>query len=233
MTSPAPAPDQVPDPATDRDPDLLRLERERAGWMPEAKRSPDPYADGRAYSQDKDRIAYAQGRVRTLSIAIASYEKTAKAQRQKIGIARRQLGIDADTHAALVAEITQGRTRTTLGCSADERQAILDRYQAAGWTPRPPTSAKSQARTGGALSATGDPPPDALERNALLRKIQALLADQGLPWAYAETIVRRQRGLPKHIACPLHMLTPDQARGVIAALHRRAKRRQQAPRNRR
>jgi phage gp16-like protein len=223
MTAPASQPVNSPaapaaDVNPDQDPDLLRLKRERANWLRQSKRSPDPYAD-RSYAREQDAIRQAQARVAQLSAAIASYEKRAKRERQLIGIARRQLGIDDDAHAALVAEITGGRTRTTLGCSADQRQAVLDRYQGAGWKTRRPKRAGPANR----------PPEDALSRDAMLRKIHALLADQRLPWSYAETILRRQRGLSNTVACPLRMITAEQARGVIAALHKRAKRQASDP----
>lgn len=54
-------------------------------------------------------------------------------------------------------------------------------------------------------------------------KVEALLADQGLPWAYAEAILRQQRGLPKGIACPVSTASAIELRGLIAALDRRAK----------
>lgn len=196
------------DPAAD--PDLERLNRDIAACAALARRRPDPYADGQAYYQELADAQRASGQVRPLMAERDRYIEQAKAERQKIGIARRQLGIDDDTHAAKVERITHGRTRTTLGCSAEERRAILDEYRAAGFRPRPPKSA------GRAPSA------DALAERPLLQKIQALLADQQLPWAYAEAILRRQRGLPAGTACPAAMISATEARGLIAALSRRA-----------
>ena len=62
-------------------------------------------------------------------------------------------------------------------------------------------------------------------RASLLSKIEALLAEKGsvegrrVPWSYAAAILKRQSGVER-----LEWATPDDLRGVIAALVRDAKR---------
>ena len=63
-------------------------------------------------------------------------------------------------------------------------------------------------------------PPPATERQ--VRKIRAMLAEDGLPDAYAERILRRQCSHPHRV--PLQWANSEQLRGVIAALASRAKR---------
>lgn len=204
---------QPPSPAPAQDPDLQRLEREQAMWMRQAKRRPDPYADGQAYYREQADIRDAQAHVTRLAAQIAGYRQRTKALRQKIAIAYRQLHVPEDAHRAKIARVTQGRTTSSRGCTEAELQQILDEYRGAGFKPARPKRA----------GKPNQPPADALERGPMLRKIQALLAEQKLPWAYAEAILRRQRGLPPGTACPIHLVTAEQARGVIAALSRRAR----------
>lgn len=61
-----------------------------------------------------------------------------KKLRQLIGIARRQLGIEADAHAARVRRLTQGRATSTTDCGLGELEAILREYKALGFIPTPP-----------------------------------------------------------------------------------------------
>lgn len=194
------------------DPDLDRLQQRLARALALGRQCPDPHADGQAYYDQESAIADAQREAYHLQTRIAALDGAGRLERQKIGIARRQLGIPDDSHAERVHRLTKGRTRSTRDCTARERAAILAEYRALGFKDRAPK------RAGRAPSAS------ALDRDALLRKIQALLADQKLPWSYAEAILRRQRGLPAGTACPVDLVSPEQARGLIAALTNRARR---------
>ena len=145
------------------------------------------------------------------------YQPSPQAVRAKdlqfIHIARAQLGLDDATYRAQIERISNGRTQTSAALTAPEREALLAEYRAAGW------KATTPKRTG------RRPAGPVLERRAMLTKVGALLADQRLPWAYAEAILRRQRGIAnKAVACPIEQTTDAELRGVIAALHRRAKR---------
>lgn len=130
-----------------------------------------------------------------------------------IHIARTQLGLDEVTYRAKVSRLTGGRTDSAGGMDAMERDSLLAEFKGAGWVP---TTPKRAGR---------GPGKPALDRRAMLTKVQALLADQRLPWAYAEAILRRQRGIKDAgVACPIAQTTDVELRGVIAALDRRAKR---------
>lgn len=129
-----------------------------------------------------------------------------------IHIARAQLGIDEETYRAQVARVSGGRTNSSGELTAFERDSLLAEYRRAGWVPTEPKRAGR------------GPGKPALDRRAMLTKVQALLADQRLPWAYGEAILRRQRGIrDKEVACPIGQTTDTELRGVIAALDRRAK----------
>ena len=125
-----------------------------------------------------------------------------------IHAAAAKAGIDEETRRDMIARISGGRTRSSADLGADERHALL---KALGGRSRP-------ARAG------RGPGPGDLDRRAILTKVEALLADQRLPWGYAEAILRRQRGiLDQRISCPMAQSTDAELRGVIAALHRRGK----------
>ena len=137
--------------------------------------------------------------------------------RQLIGIARRQLGIPDDSHAARVGRISAGRTQSTTVCTRAELEAILGEYKAAGFAPTAPRKAGRR------------PPARRLSRGDMLTRVEQLLTIQELPWGYAEAILRRQRGhdrdAPKgRVATPIHLATDHELRGVIAALDRRRRR---------
>ena len=66
-----------------------------------------------------------------------------------------------------------------------------------------------------------------------MRKIEAQLADMGLPWAYADSILLRM-----HLVESIRFAKPDQLRDVVAALtyeqeRRAARGREEAPDGRR
>jgi len=130
-----------------------------------------------------------------------------------IHIAKSHLGLDEETYRAQIRRIAGGRTGSAADLTAQERDSLLLEYRRAGWVP---TNPKKAGRGPGAA---------ALDRRAMLTKVQALLTDQGLPWSSAEAILRRQRGiLDTSVACPIGQTTDVELRGVIAALDRRAKR---------
>jgi phage gp16-like protein len=135
-----------------------------------------------------------------------------------IHIAKDHLGLDETTYRAQIARISQGRTSSSADLTAQERDSLLAEYRRAGWVP---TTAKRAGR---------GPTAAVMDRRVMLTKVNALLADQRLPWAYAEAILRRQRGITDaKVACPLEHTTDVELRGVIAALHRRGKRQPTTP----
>ena len=120
----------------------------------------------------------------------------------------KRLGMDEDTRRDLIADVSAGRTRSARDLTLPELRAVLHRL-------------------GGAKSRRARVPK--VQPGEMLAKIRAQLTDAQLPWTYAEAILRRQRGLPAGIACPLDRATDAELLGVIAALHRRARRAASTP----
>jgi phage gp16-like protein len=198
-------------------PDLAALRADLArAWADAARTKPAAHEDGRT-SGDQARHDRAVARALELAQEIKRAEHAGRIERQKIGIARRQLGIPDDSHAARVYRLTHGRTRTTTECTAAERRAILAEYRLAGFKAVNPRKAGRRA-----------PPPERLTRGEMLTRVEQLLVVLGQPWAYAESILRRQRGHDAvrgpAVAAPIHLATPTELRGVIAALDTRRKR---------
>ncbi len=137
-----------------------------------------------------------------------------KKERQLIGIARRALQVDPDTHAAKVRRITAGRCASTTECTLAELLQIKGEYQRAGWQATPFKGAPRPLRP--APAGTGRAPPDGT--GPLLQKIGALLADLRKTWGYAAGIYRQQKGLPKGVAAPLELANAQELRAIIAAL---------------
>ena len=198
------------------DPDIIALETLLAYTETLAERAPNPYADGPQWREKQDQDD-ARSEVWRLRRQLETAREVGAKERQRIGIARRQLGIPDDSHEARVYRITKGRTTTTADCTAAERRALLGEYRDLGFRVRPP------ARAGRA------PRQEPRDRKSMLGKIEALLADQQLPWSYAEAILRRQRGITdRGVSCSAAMVTDDEARGLIAALaNRQARQRRQ------
>ena len=92
------------------------------------------------------------------------------------------------------------------------RRAVIEHLKACGAKFGP-------ARKSGLKQNPPAPPP---ETERQVRKIRAMLAEDGLPDAYAEGILRRQCSHPHRV--PLQWANSEQLRGVIAALAERAKR---------
>lgn len=204
-------------------PDLAALRADLArAWADAARSKPDPYTDGRAYFDDQARHNRAVSEALQIQARIKREEYAGRIERQKIGIARRQLGIPDDSHAARVYRISGGRTRTTNECTAAERRTILGEYRDLGFKAKNP-------KKGGRRQ----PPPERLTRGDMLTRVEQLLVVLGKPWEYADAILRRQRGhdVPGKaaVAAPIQLATAEELRGVIAALDTRRKRLDAAP----
>lgn len=191
------------------DPELesLRSAAERARAAAESNTF--QYAEGESYYSGRAAYQRSLAQLARLQPQIAAMEAAGKRERQKIGLARRQLGIADESHAEVVRRVTAGRSASTLDCTATERAAILAEYQAKGFRPTKPR------RVGRAPSA------EAMDRQTMLKRVEQLLTTLKLPWGYAEAIVRQQRGIPdKRVACPLEAVTDIELKALIAALYR-------------
>lgn len=136
---------------------------------------------------------------------------------QTIHVARRQLDLDDATYRALLvraAGVTSSRDLKTV----KDCDAVLDELSRLGFKHRKPT------RAAGA--------PATLGREPMLQKIEALLADMQLPWAYADTIAEHvtggKAGGVKRLAW---VREAKHLTAIIAALHKEKVKRLKAASN--
>ncbi|MDR2075623.1 MAG: regulatory protein GemA [Desulfovibrio sp.] len=103
----------------------------------------------------------------------------------------------------------------------DELHQTLLWLSSLGWRAKP-----GRHRKGAPVALEGEDLSH-LDRQALLSKIEAQLAEKGraegtdMPWGYAEAILKRQTG---GVIKSFDHALPDQLRGVLAALWKDAKR---------
>lgn len=128
-----------------------------------------------------------------------------------IHIARRDMAWDENTYRAMLERIT-GKT-SAAALTARERKAVIDDFVRLGW--------KIKSRKG--HRHPGNVPKD---RQRLLYKIGAYLADAGRTWAYADGVARN---LCKVDA--LRFCTPEQLHKIVAALEYDQKRRRKKAAN--
>lgn len=122
----------------------------------------------------------------------------------KIHIAKKDLAMDDDTYRAMlqaVAGVSSASALTPAGVNA-----VLAHLKRCGWKPK-------------ASKNAGTRPQVAAERTALIGKIEALLAEAGRPWSYADAMAQRMFGVDK-----TGWLQPNQLVRLIAALTYDAKR---------
>ncbi len=129
--------------------------------------------------------------------------ESCKSLRIKIQIARRALRLDDPTYHAILERLTGKSSSTEL--SAPELVRVVAHMHKIGW--QEPAKQPSRRK------------PVIPEAAGYVNKIEALLAEAKRPWSYAVTIGRNMYGAEK-----LEWLTPEQVRGVLAALIRDAKR---------
>ncbi|KMQ73769.1 regulatory protein GemA [Marinobacter subterrani] len=90
----------------------------------------------------------------------------------QVHIAAKELGMDDDTYRALLARVAGVRSAKHL--NARQLSQVLDEFRRLGWVPKPGKKAgRKKPRT----------PPS---RKAVMDKVEALLAEAGRPWAYAD-----------------------------------------------
>ncbi|WP_160286851.1 gp16 family protein [Pseudomonas knackmussii] len=96
--------------------------------------------------------------------------------RQLIQIARRQLGMDDDTYRAMLSRVAGVTSSTKL--SPRQVGLVLAELERLGWQ----STAKPVGRSA---------PQAAPDRQPLVGKIEAFLAEAGRPWAYADAMALR------------------------------------------
>lgn len=116
---------------------------------------------------------------------------------------KNSLGWDDETYRAVMTRVT-GK-RSARDCSEAELESVVRYMRSQGFTP----TAKAGRR-----------PNVAAGRKVMLKKIEALLAEAGRPWAYLDGVTERMLGEKK----PLEWLNDDQVRKVMQMLIVEAKR---------
>lgn len=137
--------------------------------------------------------------------------------RRSLELARRQRNRE-------LGAIHQGAKQ--IGMAEDSYRALLQRLtgqtSAAGLTHRQRRDVLLELQRLGAKGGTTESRPrPSRERSPLMEKIMGLLDELGFPLAYADAILKRQCQVDR-----CEWGTPEQLRGVVAALWHQAKRRQ-------
>jgi phage gp16-like protein len=119
-----------------------------------------------------------------------------------IHAAKHKLGLDDDVYRALVARVSAANgieQRSAADCTPRQLFAVADELRRLGGMP-----AKAYGRK---------PKQPALNRDALMKKIEALLADQGRSWEYGHALAKKIG----HVEA-LEFCTPKMLKGIVAAL---------------
>lgn len=123
----------------------------------------------------------------------------------KVHIARKELALQDDAYRAILTQLTGKASAKDLDDAALEK--VLTHFRKCGW----------QAKT--AAKQHGQRPQTVKSRQAYLDKIEALLADAGRHWNYAQALPTRMFGVEK-----LEWCDDDQVRSVMVALEIEARR---------
>ena len=150
-------------------------------------------------------------------------DKIKLAELAKIHIAKKALGLDDDTYRALLRKIIDlnpahitalGKTKAFEGVISAKyltvkgRTAVLEHLKAAGFTGKAAYPGRPH-NTDSSTAGTA----------AQLRKIEALLADAGRPWAYATAMATRMYKKSK-----LEFCNSQELAGLITGLTKNATR---------
>ena len=120
----------------------------------------------------------------------------------QIHIARKQLALDEDTYRQMIATVTGGK-RSCSDCNVAELYQVLQHLKDRGFKARPKKRVAQHPGT-----------PHNLDREPMLQKVEALLAEMKAPWSYADAIARQQTGIAK----VAWLKKPEHLRALIAAL---------------
>lgn len=123
-----------------------------------------------------------------------------RATLSKIHIAKQQLGMDDTTYRAVLARVCGVHSAKEL----NDRQAsmLLGEFKRLGWQPKP------------AKKTQGKPKNFSVMPNQIA-KIEALLADMKLPWAYADALAKHMFKVDR----VAWIRKSDQLKALVAALH--------------
>ena len=138
-----------------------------------------------------------------------------KAKCRAIHVARRQLDLDDASYRATLKRAAGVNSSSELKTLA-KADAVLDALSRLGFQHKPKVSPGRHKGT-----------PATLEHEPYLQKVEALLADMKLPWAYAEKIAENITGGKKPEAIKRLEWVRQQKHlvGIVAALHAEKKKR--------
>lgn len=112
-----------------------------------------------------------------------------------IHLAKKDLGMDDETYRNVLWMC--GRKTSSADLDYAGRSKVIEHMKSCGWRP---TSKHKKPNVG-------------VEKRDLIRKIEALLTDQSLSWAYADALAKRMYKKERVQFC-----APEELRGVITAL---------------
>lgn len=126
------------------------------------------------------------------------------AEMAQIHIAKKQLALDDDAYRAILLQVTGKSSSKDL--TWQERKALLDHFKKCGF--------KINSKTAGRAA-----PVVANDRQAMVGKIEALLAEAKYPWSYADALAKKICKVERIEWClPFHLSK------IIAALMKDAQR---------
>lgn len=131
-----------------------------------------------------------------------------RAELAKIHLAATQLGMDTSDkdlnseYRAMLFSVAGERSAAKLDDQG--RRAVLEHLRNCGFKAIPRKRVAQHPGT-----------PHNLDREAMLQKIEAYLADMKLPWSYADAIAKQQTGIAK----VAWLRKYEDLKGIIAALH--------------
>jgi len=117
-----------------------------------------------------------------------------------IHIAKKQIGMDDLVYREML--FAEAGVNSAADLDAGGRKKVLDRFKSLGFK-----SAHKSAKGSGMIKTV---PPD---RKPMLSKIEAILADMGLSWGYADGMSKRMFGVDR-----VRWLYPYQMHKLLAAL---------------
>ncbi len=133
-------------------------------------------------------------------------EALRKSELAQIHIAKTQLALADDEYRNLLIQVT-GKT-SSKDLTWQQRKALLDHFKKLGFKVKASKAGRAK-------------PVVSQDRTSLINKIEAQLAEAGLPWAYADGMAKRICKVDS-----INFCTPEHLSKVIAALNYDAKRRE-------
>ena len=127
-----------------------------------------------------------------------------RANLAKIHIAKKELNLDDDIYRDILH--VQFKKRSSANLSDLQCVKLLQHFESLGWK-----------QSEGKVKKHGRKPHN-MSKSAYLSKIEALLAEAGRSWAYADAMVKHMYKVDNIQFCD-----PDQLRGIVSALVKNAK----------